>query len=56
MQSGSAALVRDNGFNFGVEMKPNRYVDLEAGYSQRTPAAKQFLVRRQLRHARASPP
>jgi hypothetical protein len=37
VQSGSAALARDNGFNFGVEMKPNRYVDLEAGFSRSVP-------------------
>jgi hypothetical protein len=37
VQSGSAALVRDNGFNFGVEMKPNRYLDLEAGYNRSVP-------------------
>jgi hypothetical protein len=37
VQSGSAALARDNGFNFGVEMKPNRFVDLEAGYSRSVP-------------------
>ena len=37
VQSGSAALARDNGFNFGVEVKPIRYVDLEAGYSRSVP-------------------
>jgi hypothetical protein len=37
VQSGSAALVRDNGFNFGVEMKPVHYLDLEAGYSRSVP-------------------
>lgn len=37
VQTGSAALVRDNGFNFGVEMKPIRFVDLEAGYSRSVP-------------------
>jgi hypothetical protein len=37
VQSGSAALARDNGFNFGVEAKPIRYVDLEAGYSRSVP-------------------
>jgi len=37
VQSGNAALARDNGFNFGVEVKPIRYVDLEAGYSRSVP-------------------
>jgi hypothetical protein len=37
VQTGGAALVRDNGFNFGVEMKPARYVDLEAGFSRSVP-------------------
>jgi hypothetical protein len=37
VQSGSAALARDNGFNFGVEIKPIRYVDLEAGFSRSIP-------------------
>ena len=37
VQSGSAALVRDNGFNFGIEMKPAHYLDLEAGYSRSVP-------------------
>ena len=37
VQSGAADLARDNGFNFGVEMKRNRYVDLEAGFSRSVP-------------------
>jgi hypothetical protein len=37
LQTGGAALVRDNGFNFGVEMKPARYVDLEVGFSRSVP-------------------
>jgi hypothetical protein len=37
VQTGGAALARDNGFNFGVEMKPIRYVDLEAGFSRSVP-------------------
>lgn len=37
VQSGGAALARDNGFNFGVEAKPIRFVDLEAGYSRSVP-------------------
>jgi hypothetical protein len=37
VQTGGAALVRDNGFNFGAEMKPIRYVDLEAGFSRSVP-------------------
>ena len=37
VQTGGAALARDNGFNFGVEIKPIRYVDLEAGFSHSVP-------------------
>jgi hypothetical protein len=37
VQTGGAELVRDNGFNLGVEMKPAHYVDLEAGYSRSVP-------------------
>jgi len=37
VQTGGAALVRDNAFNFDVEMKPARYVDLEAGFSRSVP-------------------
>ena len=37
MQTGSASLTRDNGFNAGVELKPRRYLDLEADYSRSVP-------------------
>lgn len=35
--SGGASLTRDNGFNAGVEVKPAKYLDLEAGYSRSVP-------------------
>jgi len=37
VQSGGADLTRDNGFNAGIEVKPNRYFDLEAAYSRSVP-------------------
>ncbi|MDP9146773.1 MAG: hypothetical protein M3N22_03885 [Acidobacteriota bacterium] len=37
VESGSAALVRDNGFNAGVEFKPVPLVDLEFDYSRSVP-------------------
>lgn len=37
VQSGSADLVRDDGFNTGVEVKPIPYLDLEFGYSRSVP-------------------
>ncbi len=37
VQTGSASLVRDNGFNAGVEVKPVRYLDLEVAYSRSVP-------------------
>src|SRR5262249_45303588 len=35
--SGGASLTRDNGFNAGIEVKPAKYLDLEAGYSRSVP-------------------
>jgi hypothetical protein len=35
--SGGASLARDNGFNAGVEVKPAKYLDLEADYSRSVP-------------------
>ena len=35
--SGGASLTRDNGFNASVEVKPAKYLDLEAGYSRSVP-------------------
>lgn len=35
--SGAADLTRDNGFNVGVEVKPAKYLDLEADYSRSVP-------------------
>ncbi len=37
MQTGSASLVRDNGFNAGVELKPVKAIDLEFDYSRSVP-------------------
>jgi hypothetical protein len=37
VSSGDASLTRDNGFNFGVEFKPMKTVDLEAAYSRSVP-------------------
>ena len=37
VSTGSASLTRDNGFNFGVEFKPTKTVDLEVGYSHSVP-------------------
>lgn len=37
VQSGSADLVRDNGFNAGVEVKPISYLDFEFDYSRSVP-------------------
>lgn len=37
MQTGAADLVRDNGFNAGIEVKPLRYLDLEFDYSRSVP-------------------
>jgi hypothetical protein len=35
--AGVADLTRDNGFNAGIEVKPARYLDLEADYSRSVP-------------------
>lgn len=37
VQTGGASLTRDNGFNAGVELKPLKYLDLEADYSHSVP-------------------
>jgi hypothetical protein len=37
VQAGSADLVRDNGFNAGLEVKPRPYLDLEVDYSRSVP-------------------
>jgi hypothetical protein len=37
IQNGSADLVRDNGFNAGVEVKPAPYLDLEFDFSRSVP-------------------
>lgn len=37
IQTGGANLTRDNGFNAGVEVKPVKYLDLEANYSRSVP-------------------
>ena len=37
VSTGGASLTRDNGFNFGVELKPTKTVDLQAGYSRSVP-------------------
>jgi hypothetical protein len=37
VSTGDASLARDNGFNFGVEFKPTKAVDLEAAYSRSVP-------------------
>jgi len=37
VQSGSASLTRDNGFNAGLEVKPRLYLDLEVDYSRSVP-------------------
>jgi hypothetical protein len=37
MQTGVASLVRDNGFNAGVEVRPRRYLDVEFDYSRSVP-------------------
>lgn len=37
VQKGGASLTRDNGFNAGVEVKPLKYLDLEADYSRSVP-------------------
>ena len=37
VSTGGASLTRDNGFNFGVEFKPFKAVDLQAGYSHSVP-------------------
>ena len=37
VQSGAASLTRDNGFNAGIEMKPAKFIDLEADYSRSVP-------------------
>jgi|SRR5579859_226196 len=37
VQTGGASLTRDNGFNAGIEVKPVRYLDLEADYSRSVP-------------------
>ena len=37
VQTGSASLVRDNGFNAGVELKPVKAIDLEFDYSRSVP-------------------
>lgn len=37
VSSGGASLTRDNGFNFGVEFKPTKTVDLQVGYSRSVP-------------------
>ncbi|GAC1621444.1 MAG: hypothetical protein NVS9B13_13010 [Candidatus Acidiferrum sp.] len=37
IQTGGADLVRDNGFNAGVEVKPLRYLDLEFDFSRSVP-------------------
>ena len=37
VQTGGASLTRDNGFNAGVEVKPLKYLDLEADYSHSVP-------------------
>lgn len=35
--SGGASLARDNGFNAGIDVKPAKYLDLEADYSRSVP-------------------
>lgn len=37
VQTGGASLTRDNGFNAGIEVKPVKYLDLEADYSRSVP-------------------
>jgi hypothetical protein len=37
IQTGGANLTRDNGFNAGIEVKPVKYLDLEASYSRSVP-------------------
>jgi hypothetical protein len=37
VQTGSASLTRDNGFNAGIEVKPVKHLDLEADYSRSVP-------------------
>jgi hypothetical protein len=37
IQSGGASLVRDNGFNASVELKPAKAIDLEVDYSRSVP-------------------
>jgi hypothetical protein len=37
VETGAADLVRDNGFNAGVELKPIHYLDLEFDYSRSVP-------------------
>ena len=37
VQAGSADLVRDNGFNAGIEVKPAPHLDVEFGYSRSVP-------------------
>jgi hypothetical protein len=37
VQTGDASLVRDNGFNASVELKPTKTVDLEFDYSRSVP-------------------
>lgn len=37
VQTGDASLVRDNGFNAGVEFKPTKLLDLEFDYSRSVP-------------------
>jgi hypothetical protein len=37
VQTGTASLTRDNGFNAGVEIKPRPYLDLEFDYSRSVP-------------------
>jgi hypothetical protein len=37
VQTGGASLTRDNGFNAGIELKPAKYLDLEADYSRSVP-------------------
>jgi hypothetical protein len=37
VQAGSADLVRDNGFNAGIDLKPVSYLDLEFDYSRSVP-------------------
>jgi hypothetical protein len=34
VQTDSSSLTRDNGFNAGVDVKPVKYLDLEADYSR----------------------